>query len=64
MLLSMLSLINTYFSPVIQFYVIYSTIYQVGINTSWVFIIARVVSALFVGVYLGAVGGSLMGNVW
>lgn len=64
MLLSMLSLINTYLSPVIQFYVLYSTIYQIDPNQGYVFIIARVISALWIAVFLAAVGGSLLGNVW
>lgn len=64
MLTSMLSLITTYFSPAIIFYILFTTILQISISTEFVFIIARVVSILFVCFYLVGVVGSLQGNVW
>lgn len=64
MLLSMLSLITTYFSPTLIFYILFTTILQISIDTGFVFIIARVVSTAFVCFYLIGVAGSLMGNTW
>ena len=64
MLMAVLSLFNTLISPSVQFYVIFSTILQISPENSLVFIIARVVSGLFVLLYMAAVGGSLMGANW
>jgi cellulose synthase/poly-beta-1,6-N-acetylglucosamine synthase-like glycosyltransferase len=64
MLLSMLSLITTYFSPTLIFYILFTTILQISITTTYVFIIARVISTIFVCFYLIGVAGSLMGNIW
>lgn len=64
MILSMLSLITTYFSPTLIFYILFTTILQISITTEYVFIIARVISIFFVCIYLVGVAGSLIGNGW
>ena len=60
----MLSLITTYFSPALLFYIILTTILQIGITTTYIFIIARVISIMFICFYLVGVAGSLLGNSW
>jgi chitin synthase len=64
MMLSMLSLITTYFSPTLIFYILFTCILQIGITTDYIFILARVISISFVCFYLIGVAGSLMGNIW
>jgi cellulose synthase/poly-beta-1,6-N-acetylglucosamine synthase-like glycosyltransferase len=64
MVLSMISLVTTYFSPTLFFYVLFTTILQINVKSDLVFIIARFVSTIFVCFYLIGVAGSLMGNIW
>ena len=64
MFMALLSLFNTLISPGVQFYVIYSTILQIDTENNLISILARVVSGLFVLIYMTSVGGSLLGGGW
>jgi chitin synthase len=60
----MLSLVTSYISPSLTFYILLCTIEQIDLTLNYVFIIARVLSIIYVLLYMLAIGGSLLGNVW
>lgn len=64
MLIAQLSMITTYISPSLIFYILFTTILQIDIAQEGAFIAARIVAVYFVLVYLVGVAGSLMGNAW
>jgi chitin synthase len=64
MLIAQVSMVTTYISPSIIFYILFTTILQIDIAQEGAFIAARIISVYFVLVYLVGVAGSLMGNAW
>ena len=64
MLIAQLSMITTYISPSLLFYILFTTILQIDIAQEGAFVAARIFSVYFVLVYLVGVAGSLMGNAW
>jgi hypothetical protein len=64
MTIAMLSLVNAYMSPSITFYIMYTTIVQINIGSTAVFVIARIASGGYALLYLVGVGGSLSGAAW
>jgi hypothetical protein len=64
MLLALLSLINSYFTPAIYFFVLYITIAQIQENSTSSANVAAIVSAVYCLLILAAVGGSLAGKRW
>lgn len=62
MFMALLAVFFAYISPAIYFFVLYSTIYQMGFPGSvWV---GKLVALLYVLVFMVAVGGSLRGKKW
>jgi len=64
MVMAMLSLVTSYISPALTFYILLCTIEQIDLTLNFVAIIARVVSIIYILFYLIAIGGSLMGGIW
>jgi chitin synthase len=64
MFLALLSLLSSYITPSIYFYVLYQTIVQIDITSNRGAIAARIVSIAYVMVYLVAVAGGLTGSIW
>lgn len=64
MLIAQLSMITTYISPTLLFYILFTTIMQIDMSEVGAFVAARIISIYFVLVYLIGVAGSLMGNAW
>lgn len=64
MILALLSFLTSYITPSIYFYVIFSTITQIDPTSQTCSILAKVVSILYIMVYLIAVAGGLTGSVW
>jgi cellulose synthase/poly-beta-1,6-N-acetylglucosamine synthase-like glycosyltransferase len=64
MVLALLSFLTSYLTPSLYFYVLFATIYQIGPTNPICTILAKVVSILYVMVYLVAVAGGLTGSVW
>lgn len=62
MLLALLSTFNSYITPSVYFFVLYTTIYQLGFNNAS--IIAAVVCLVYSIVFLSAVAGALTGRQW
>jgi chitin synthase len=63
MILALLSFCTSYLTPSIYFYVLYQTISQISTSSACQ-ITAKVVSILYVMIYLVAVAGGLTGSVW
>ena len=62
MIVALLSLVNTYITPALYFFVLYATIYQLGFRgAEW---IAKLVCMLYCFVFFSAVGGALTGRPW
>lgn len=62
MFVALLSMFNTYIAPSLYFFILYATIYQLGFRGSeWV---AKSACAIYVLVFMVAVGGALTGKVW
>ena len=64
MVLALLSFATSYLTPSIYFYVLYQTIAQIDPYSALCQIIAKVVSIIYIMVYLVAVAGGLTGSVW
>jgi len=64
MILALLSFLTSYITPSIYFYVLFATIYQIDPSNPACSILAKIVSILYVLVYLVAVAGGLTGSVW
>jgi cellulose synthase/poly-beta-1,6-N-acetylglucosamine synthase-like glycosyltransferase len=64
MILALLSFVTSYLIPSIYFYVLYETIAQINPQSSSCQILAKVVSIIYIMVYLVAVAGGLTGAVW
>lgn len=62
MLLALLSTFNSYITPSVYFFVLYTTIYQLGFRNAS--IIASVVCLVYSIVFLSAVAGALTGRQW
>lgn len=62
MFLALLSTFNSYITPSVYFFVLYTTIYQLGIAKAN--IIAAVVCLIYTIVFLSAVAGALTGRQW
>lgn len=62
MIIALMSFFFSYISPAIYFFVIYSTIFQMGFPGSvWV---GKIVAMAYLMVFFVAVGGSLRGRNW
>jgi len=64
MFLALLSLLSSYITPSIYFYVLLQTITQIDITSNSAAIAAKIVAIAYVMVYLVAVAGGLTGAVW
>ncbi len=64
MLLALLSFITSYLTPAMYFFILYVTILQIDVNSFGVSIIAKIVSILYIMIYLVGVGGGLSGANW
>ena len=64
MVLALLSFATSYLTPSIYFYVLFATIYQIDPANVIVQVLSKVVSILYIMVYLIAVAGGLTGSVW
>lgn len=62
MFLALLSTFNSYITPSVYFFVLYTTIYQLGFSNAS--IIAAVVCLVYSIVFLSAVAGALTGRQW
>lgn len=62
MLLALLSMLNSYIAPSLYFFVLYSTIYQLGFNGSDT--AAKIVTLIFTMIFLSGVAGALTGRQW
>jgi cellulose synthase/poly-beta-1,6-N-acetylglucosamine synthase-like glycosyltransferase len=62
MIIALLSMLNAYITPALYFFVLYSTIYQLGFpGAEWV---AKLVCMLYCFVFFSAVGGAITGRQW
>ena len=62
MIIALLSLMNTYITPALYFFILYATIYQLGFpGSEWV---AKLVCMIYCFVFFAAVGGALTGRQW
>lgn len=64
MVLSLLSFATSYFTPSLYFYVIYATVAQISSTSDATSYLARILSLIFVLVYMVAIAGGLSGSVW
>lgn len=64
MVLALLSFVTSYLTPSLYFYVLYETIAQIDPQSALCQILAKIVSILYIMVYLVAVAGGLTGAVW
>jgi chitin synthase len=64
MIIAMLSLVTSYISPALTFYILLCTIEQIDLNLNYVAVIARIISIIYILFYIIAIGGSLMGGLW
>jgi len=64
MILALLSFATSYLTPSIYFYVLFATIYQIQPNNIYVQIASKVVSIVYIMVYLVGVAGGLTGSIW
>ncbi len=64
MILALLSFATSYMTPSIYFYVLFATIYQLDPANVLVQIAAKVVSIIYIMVYLVGVAGGLTGAIW
>jgi chitin synthase len=64
MILALLSFATSYMTPSIYFYVLFATIYQLDPADILVQIAAKVVSIIYIMVYLVGVAGGLTGAIW
>jgi len=64
MVLALLSFCTSYLTPSIYFYVLFATIYQIAPANIFVQLAAKIVSIIYIMVYLAAVAGGLTGAVW
>ena len=64
MIIALLSFATSYFIPSLYFYVLYASIKQIDVNNNIVQYIARVVSLIYVILFLIAIAGGLSGSVW
>ena len=62
MLLALLSMLNSYITPSIYFFVLYSTIYQLGFDGCE--IVAGIVTLLYTLIFFAGVAGALTGRQW
>ena len=64
MFMALLSFLNTYLTPSLYFFILYSTVLQLGgYGSAWQHI-AKTVSFAYVITFLVAVGGGLTGSAW
>jgi hypothetical protein len=62
MFIALLSLLNTYITPALYFFILYVTIYQMGFQGSeWV---AKAACLVYLFVFFAAIGGALTGRQW
>jgi cellulose synthase/poly-beta-1,6-N-acetylglucosamine synthase-like glycosyltransferase len=64
MVLALLSFATSYLTPSIYFYVLFATIYQIDPSNVIIQVLSKVVSIIYIMVYLVAVAGGLTGAVW
>ena len=64
MVLALLSFATSYVTPAIYFYVLFATIFQIAPSNLYVQIAAKVVSIIYIMVYLVGVAGGLTGAIW
>ena len=62
MFLALLSMLNSYITPALYFFVLYSTIFQLGFKGSDT--VAQVVCAIYVLIFFIGVAGALTGRQW
>lgn len=62
MIIALLSMMNAYINPALYFFILYSTIYQLGFpGAEWV---AKLVCLFYCLVFFAAVGGAITGRQW
>ena len=64
MILALFSIVTSYFTPSLYFYVVYATVAQISTNSSAASLLAKILALIFVLVYMVAIAGGLSGSVW